>query len=158
MCAELFELPGHRDVIFQRIFWPAFVEDVAGIANSCFADGAGFKRGIDRNAHVLNGVGRIKNPKDVDALIVSFAYEFDNDVVGIGGVSNSIGAAEKHLEANIGNAASKFAQALPGIFVEKAQRSVERRSTPHLEAEKIRQLLRDDAGSGQQIVSPNARR
>src|SRR6266436_4808014 len=99
--------------------------------SSCLAIGAGFKRGINRNAHVLNGVERIKNPKDVDALIVSFAHESDDDVVGIGGVSNSIGAAEKHLEANIGNAAPKFAQALPGVFVQKAQRSVERRAAPH---------------------------
>jgi hypothetical protein len=29
MCAEFLELLGHGDIIFQRIFWPAFVEDVA---------------------------------------------------------------------------------------------------------------------------------
>src|SRR2546425_12776128 len=73
-------------------------------------------------------------------------------------LSNSIGAAEKHLEANIGNAAPKFAQALPGIFVEKTQRSVERCPTPHFKAEETRQLLRDKACSGQQIVGPHARR
>ena len=33
----------------------------------------------------------------------------------------------------------------PGIFVQKAQRSVERRAAPHFQAEEIRQTLRDGA-------------
>ena len=52
---------------------------------------------------------------------MGFADEFDDDVVGIGGVADGVGAAEEHLEADVGDALAEFAEALPGIFVEEAQ-------------------------------------
>src|SRR6266404_6296655 len=76
MRPELFELLGHGDVIVERIFWAARIENVAGVANGRFADRAGFEHRIDSNTHVFDRVERIEDAKDVDALSVRFAHEF----------------------------------------------------------------------------------
>src|SRR5205814_5108701 len=102
--AQFFQLLGHRDVILERIFRAAFVENVAGVANGGFTDGAGFERGIDRDAHVFDGIKRIENAKDVDALGMCFANKFNDEIVGIGSVADSVGAAEEHLETDVRNA------------------------------------------------------
>src|SRR5580704_4990419 len=83
MRAEFFELSGHRNVILQRVFRPAFVENVAGVADGRLANSSGFENRINGNTHVLNGIKRIKDAENVDALRLRFAYKLDNDVVGI---------------------------------------------------------------------------
>src|SRR5438477_2644902 len=155
--AQFVQLLSNRDVILERIFWAAFVENVAGVANGSFTDGAGFERGIDRDAHVFDGIKRIENAKDVDALGMCFADEFSDETVRIGSVADSVGAAEEHLETDVWNALAQVAQALPGIFVQEAHRRVKRRSAPHLEAEKIGQAMRDGVGGGKEIKGANAR-
>src|SRR6267154_428043 len=93
MRPEIFELLGHGDVIFERIFWAARVENVAGVANGGFADRASFEHSINGHAHVFDGVERIENAKDVDALSVRFAHEFFDYIIGIGRIANSVCAA-----------------------------------------------------------------
>src|SRR5882762_2697481 len=137
MRPELFQLLGHGDVIFERIFWAARVENVAGVANGRFADRASFEHSINGHAHVFDGVERIENAKDVDALSVRFAHEFFDYIIGIGRIANSVCAAEEHLETDIRYAAAQLAEALPRIFVQKAKRSVKGGAAPHFQAEKI---------------------
>src|SRR5882724_156071 len=156
MRPELFQLLGHGDVIFERIFWAARIENVAGVANGRFADRASFEHSINGHAHVFDGVERIENAKDVDTLSVRFAYEFFDDIIGIGRIAHSVCAAEEHLEADIGYAAAQLAQAQPGIFVQEAERGVEGGATPHFQAEKIGKPLRDGVASGQEIVRAHA--
>ncbi len=148
MRAEFFQLLGHADVILQRIFWPALVENVAGVANGRFADGAVPEHRIDCHAHVLDGVERIEDAENVDALGVSFAHEFLDDVVGIGSVTDRICSAKQHLEANVRNAPAQLAQTLPRIFMQETQRGVECCAAPHFEAEKIGKPLGHSVGSG----------
>src|SRR5258707_7910932 len=148
MRPELFQLLGHRDVILQRIFWAAWVENVARVANGGFADRASFEHSVNGDAHVFDGVERIEDAKDVDALSVRFAYEFFDDIIGIGRVAHSVCAPEQHLETDIGYAAAQLAQAQPGIFVQEAERGVEGGATPHFQAEKIGKPLGDGVGSG----------
>jgi len=40
--AHVFDFFGHGDVVFEGIFIPFFVEDVAGVAHADFGDFAGF--------------------------------------------------------------------------------------------------------------------
>src|SRR5258705_7938288 len=70
MRPELFQLLGHGDVIFERIFSAARIENVAGVANGGVADRASFEHSIDSPAHVFSGVERIQNSKGVHALSV----------------------------------------------------------------------------------------
>src|ERR1700730_6149527 len=104
MRAELFQLLGHGDVILERILWPAFIENVAGVANGRLADGAGFEHSIDCNTHVFDGVEGIEYAEDVDALGVRFAHEFLDDVVRIRRIPYSVRAAQQLLETNVRNA------------------------------------------------------
>src|SRR5256885_16337406 len=85
-----------------------------------------------------------------------FADEFSDETVGIRSVADSVGAAKKHLETDVGNALTQVAQALPGIFVQEAHRSVKRCAAPHLEAEKIGQAMRDGGCSSEQVECGNA--
>src|SRR5882762_3088935 len=148
MRPQLFQLLGHGDVIFERIFWAARIENVACVANGRFADRTGFEHRIDSDTHVFDRVERIENAKDVDALDARFAHEFLDDVIGIGRIAHSVCAAEEHLKTDIRYTAAQLAQALPWIFVQEAQSSVEGGATPHFQAEKVGKPLRDGVGSG----------
>jgi len=107
--AEFFELLGHADVVLEGIFWAARVEDVSGVANRRFADAAGLEHGVDCDAHVVDGVERIEDAENVDALCVGFAHEFLDDIVGIRRVTDGICASEQHLEADVRDALAQFA-------------------------------------------------
>src|SRR6267378_1209148 len=148
MRAELFQLLGHVDVIPQRILWTAFVENVAGVANGRLTNRAGFENSINCNAHVLNGIERIEDTEDIDALGVRFAHEFLDDVVGIRRIPYSVRAAKQHLETSVRNAEPQLAQTLPRILMQEAQRGVKGGAAPHFDAEKIRKALRHGVGGG----------
>src|SRR6202040_2261209 len=129
---------------------------IAGIADGWFADGAGFECGVDGDAHVVDGIERVEDAEDVDALRVGFADKFLDYVIRIGSVAYRVRAAEEHLEADVGDALAEFAEALPGIFVEEAEGGVERRSTPHFEAEEIGETLGDGGGGGENVEGADA--
>ncbi len=103
MRAQLFQLLGQRDVIFQRVFGAAGVKNISGVTDGRFADAAAFERGIDGYAHVIDGIQRIEDAEDVDALCERFANEFLDDIVWIGRIADSVGSAQQHLEADIGD-------------------------------------------------------
>ena len=48
------------------------------------------------------------------------------DVVGVVGVSYSVGSAQQHLEGDVWDELSHGLKALPGVLVEEPQRNVER--------------------------------
>ena len=146
--AEFLELVGHCDVVLERIFWTACVENVSGVTNRRFADAAGLKHGVDCDAHVFDGVERIEDAEDIDALRVGFAHEFLDYVVGIGRVADSICAAQQHLEADVRDALAQLAKALPRIFMQKTQSGVEGGAAPHFDTEQIRKSLGYDARGG----------
>ena len=120
MCAQLLQLPGHLDVVFQGIFWATLVEYVAGIANRGFADCACLQDCVDGDAHIFNGVQRIEDAENIDALLCGFADKINNHIVGIRGVADRICSAQQHLETNVGDTLAQFAQALPRIFVQES--------------------------------------
>ncbi len=86
-----------------------------------------------------------------------FADKFNDDVVGIGSVADGVGAAEKHLETDIGNALAQLSQSLPGIFMQETHRGIKGRATPHFETEKIGQAMRDGACGDEQVKRADAR-
>ncbi len=60
------QLLGHADIVFQVVFGPVRVAQVAGIADRAFADLAGGDHRIHRHPHVLDPVQRIEHPEHVD--------------------------------------------------------------------------------------------
>src|SRR5215472_4816365 len=104
MSAKFFQPLGHAGVVLDRIFGTSFIENIAGVADGRFANRANFQDGVDTDAHVFDRVERIKDAEDVDPLRVGLAYEFDDDVVSVGGVTDSVGPAQQHLKTNVGDA------------------------------------------------------
>ncbi len=156
MGAELFHLLGQGQVIVQTILGAVGIEQIAGIADGRLANGAGFEHRVDGSAHVFDGVQRIENAEDVDALRVRFTNEFRNHIVGIGGVADGVGSAKEHLETDIGNAFAQLAEALPGVFVKEAERGIKGGAAPNFEAEELREAMGDSGGGGQQVVGAHA--
>ena len=57
--------------------------------------------------------------------------ESGDNIVRIVGVANGVRSTEQHLEANVWDALSEFAESVPRIFLEEAHRGVEGGSPPH---------------------------
>ena len=155
---KFLELLRQRDVILQRILRAPFVENVPCITNRRFAHRARFQRRVNGHAHVVNGIERIEDAEDVDPLRMRFADEFDNDVIGVGGVADRVRSAQQHLEADVGNGLAEHAEAMPRIFMQESHRRVERGASPHFQAEEAWQSLRHRVGRCEQIVRAYPRR
>ena len=157
MDAQLFKLLGQVEIIFEAVFRPGGIEQVAGVTDGGFADGANFEQGIDGDAHVVDGVEGIEHAEDVNSLGVGLAQKIGDDIGRIGSVADGVGAARQHLETDIGDALAELAQALPGILVEKAHGGVESGAAPHLQAEEAGQAAGDGLSRGQQVMGADAR-
>jgi len=51
-----------------------------------------------------------------------------DDVVGVVGVSDGVGASQQHLERNVGDQLTQFCSTLPRTLVQEPHRHVERRA------------------------------
>merc|ERR1719253_1168335 len=88
---------------------------------------------LDAELHVLDVVERIENTENVNAGLVSLLAELVDDVAGVVGVPNGIGATEKHLEGHIRDLGTELLEALPGALVEETHGDVEGGTAPHFE-------------------------
>jgi serine/threonine protein phosphatase PrpC len=95
----------------------------------------GLLHGLHRDAEVGQVVERVEDAEDVHAVGGGVFDEAGDDVVGVVGVADGVGAAEEHLEADVGHAGAELAQAFPRVLVEEAHRGVEGGAAPHFEGE-----------------------
>ncbi len=108
MCAHFFKFLSEAQIILERIFAAGWIEDVAGVADSGFANAPGFDGSFNRHFHIGQPVERIENAEDIDTLRGGFGDEGLHGVVGIGGVADSVRGAQQHLETDVWNAFAKF--------------------------------------------------
>ena len=146
------QLFGDLDVIGKRKLLALGVEDVARITNRRFANLPGPLDRLHGNFHIGQPVERIENAEDVDALLRRFFHKATHGVVRIRRVTDGIRRAQQHLEADIRNGFPQPPQSLPRVLVQEAHRDVERRTTPHLEAIKIREPVRYEIRNGQHVI------
>ena len=134
MGAAGLEIPGHVDVVRQIVLVALGVEDVAGVADGRLAHRAPVvEHRLHGRVQVLGVVEAVEDAEDVHAVLDRTAHEALDHVVGIVGVAHGVGAAQQHLEADVGDALAQLHQALPGILVEEAHAGVEGGPAPHLE-------------------------
>ena len=161
MRAHLLEFLRQADVVLERILVAPFVENVAGVANRRFADGVGALYRLHGHAQIGRVVQRIEDAENIHARLGGVLHESGDDVVGIVGVPDRIGAAEEHLETHIGNAGAQLTKPFPRILVEEAHGGVEGRAAPHFEGEQtsfgITEPMRQGISAGQHVVAANAR-
>ena len=102
-------------------------------------------------------VQRVEHPEQVDAAeLGSLLHEMAHHVVGIVGVAHPVGAAQQHLEQDVGNTAAQLVQALPRVFLQESQRHVEGGAAPALEREQLRQCTGIPRGDGQHVGRAHA--
>ncbi len=107
--AHFLKLLGLFDVILERVFGAVGVGDVTGVADGGFANGlAVVAGGFHGDLHVGKVVEGVEDAEDVHAGIGGVFDESGDDIVGVVRVADGIGAAEEHLEADVGNAFPEF--------------------------------------------------
>ena len=152
------ELLGQADIVGQRVLGPVGVEDVAGVADGTLGELARLAHGVDRDPHVLDPVQAVEDAEQVHAGVGRLLDEVADDVVGVVGVADAVGAAQQHLQEQVGDPLAQQRQPLPRILVEEPHGDVEGGAAPALEREELRQAAGVGVGAGDQVVGAHARR
>ena len=116
---------------------------------------------LDGGLQVARIVQCIENTDHVDAVCNRLLHKVLNGIVCVGAVAQHVLAAEQHLQLLVGQFLAQDAQALPRVFVQKADAAVERSAAPALHGEVVdlihfRQdgthLIHGHAGGQQRLV------
>ncbi len=154
---HFFQLLGEVYKVLERVLVAVRIEDVAGIAHGGLADGL---RVVPHRFHgdfeIRQIVERIEDPEDIHARFRGVLYEGSNDIVRVIGVAHAIGAAEKHLGADVGDFFPQIAEAQEGVLVEKAHARIEGRAAPAFEAVEIVGVLRHAISDLEHVVAAHA--
>ena len=92
--------------------------------------------GLDRTHggfQVAQVVERIEDAEDIDTVVRRPGDETLDDVIGVMPIPQQVLPAQQHLQRRVGHRLLEGAQALPGIFLEKAHAGIEGRTAPYLE-------------------------
>ena len=114
MGAAVLQLLGHIHIVFQGVFVIVGIQDIAGVADRSLQDLVLVEDFIHGDLHAFDPVEGVEYTEDVDAAVCSRLDELADQVVGIVGVADSIGAAQQHLQQEIGRFFTDDIQTLPG--------------------------------------------
>jgi len=154
--AGLFQFGGERCVIFQVVFRPGGIEDIAGIADRRLAELVLLGDRVHRDAHVLHPVEAVEHTEEVDAASRSLADEVLHHVVGIVLVADAVGAAQQHLQKQVRCALADQRETLPRVFGEEAHGDVEGRTAPAFERQQVGQSAGIGAGGACDVMGAHA--
>ena len=107
------QLLGEADIVAERVLGAVGVEDVAGVADRTLGELAGLAHGVDRDPHVLDPVQAVEDAEQVHAGVGRLLDEVADDIVGVVGVADAVGAAQQHLQEQVGDALAQAAPAAP---------------------------------------------
>ncbi len=155
--AGLLQLVRQTDVIFEVVFGAVGIEDVAGVADGAFAELARLAHRLHGDAHVLHPVEAIEDAEEIDAGMGGLAHEEPDDVVGVIGVADRVGAAQQHLQQDVRRLLADVDQPLPRVLGKEAHGDVEGGAAPAFQRQKLRQGRRIGRCDGDQIVRAHAR-
>ena len=156
--AGFLQLIGQRDIVFEVVFRPGGIEDIAGIADRRFADLVFLRNRIHRDAHIVDPVEAVEDAEDVDAAPGRLADEVRDDIVRIVRVADAIGAAQKHLQQQVRRILAHQGQTLPRILGQEAHGDVEGRAAPAFEREELRQRAGIGSGDAGDVIGAHASR
>ena len=131
---------------------------VSGVAQRPLCDGAVDRAdGVDAEEHIVEVVERIEHAEDVDSRSMSFLGKLPHDVVRVGSVPHRVGAAEEHLERNVGHRGAQLLEAPPGALVQEAQRDIKGGPSPDLERGRGRQSVCRERRGADEVVGADPR-
>ena len=124
--AHLLQLHGQLDEVVLA------VHGALGVADGSLHHAAVLLDELHGSFHVAGVVQSVENTHHIDAVFDGLLAEGLHHVVGIVPVAQDVLAAEQHLQLGVGQALFQGAQALPGVFVQKAHAHVEGGAAPAL--------------------------
>ena len=136
------ELLGEVDVVLERVAVALGVEDIAGVADGGLEYLARPEHGLHGRLHAGYPVKRVKDAEHVDAVLRALLDEGVDEVVGIAGVADEVGAAQQHLEGDVGYLLAQHDEPLPGGLVEETVGGVKGGPAPHLQREAVGEEVR----------------
>ena len=122
--AHVFHGLGEVREIFHGI---GFAE---GIGNGSLDVAAVFLGGVHGGLQIAQIVQRVKDADDVDAVVQGFFHEVIHHVIRVVAVAQDVLGAEQHLQFGFFEAGAELAQAVPGVFVQEAERGIEGGAAP----------------------------
>ena len=134
------------------------VGDVASVREGALDETARRQSSIDAELHVLEVVERVEDAEDVDATVLGLGAKLVDDVIGVRGVTDGVGAAEEHLEGDVWHLLAQLLEALPRALVEEAHRDVKGGAAPHLHRESLLEGVRRVVGACEELVGAHPRR
>mmetsp|Transcript_21716 Transcript_21716/g.28550 ORF Transcript_21716/g.28550 Transcript_21716/m.28550 type:complete len:305 (-) Transcript_21716:529-1443(-) len=125
------------EVVVKTVFALAGVSNVTRVGHGTLHKSTSISGSIYTQFQVFKVVQRIKDTEHIHSRLLGLVTEFVNNIVGVVGVSNSIGTTEEHLEWNIRNLFSQLFKTIPGIFTKESHGNIEGGTTPHFQGECI---------------------
>ena len=141
MGAAVLQLLGHIHIVFQGVFVIVGIQNIAGVADCSLQDLVLVEDFIHGDLHAFDPVEGVEYTEDVDAAACSCLDELADQVVGIVGVADSIGAAQQHLQQEIGRFFTDDIQTLPGRLVQETVGNIKGGAAPALQGEGVGQDL-----------------
>src|SRR5450830_1736213 len=147
--AHVDQLAGHVHIVVQRVYRGD------GVDHGALEVLAGLLDRRGGGLEVADVVERVEDAKDVHAVLGRLVDEAAHDVVTVVAVADDVLAAQEHLQRRAHDVLLDEPQALPRVFVEKAQLGVERGASPALE--RVEAHLVHDLEDGQHVGGTHAR-
>ena len=137
------------------------VHRAQGIADAALHMSAFLVGCLDGSLQVAGIVQCVEDADDINAVCHGLLHKILHGIICVGAVAQHVLAAEQHLQLLVGQLLAQDAQALPRVFVQKADAAVERSAAPALHGEVVdlihfRQdgthLIHGHAGGQQRLV------
>ena len=129
-----FQVFGQVDIVAERIFGTVGIENISGVTDRAFGEFAGFADVASIATRMFSTqLRQSKMRKTSMPGARRLTNEITNDIVGIVGVADAVGAAQQHLGQDVGNLLPQQREPLPRVFGEKPHRHVECRAAPAFE-------------------------
>mmetsp|Transcript_11575 Transcript_11575/g.16211 ORF Transcript_11575/g.16211 Transcript_11575/m.16211 type:complete len:302 (-) Transcript_11575:1815-2720(-) len=125
------------EVVVKTVFALAGISNVTSVGHGTLHKSTSITSGIHTQFQVIEVVERIKDTENIHSRLLCLITEFVNNIVGVVGVSNSIGTTEKHLEWNIRNLFSQLFKTIPGVLTKESHGNIKGSTTPHFQGECI---------------------
>lgn len=110
---------------------------------------------LDANLELVDVVECVEDTENVDSVLLGLIDELFNSIVGERGIGDTVGAAQQHLERNVGHQLPHLAQPVPRILVQEAESNIESSTTPALKRVQVVKSVAGLWGNVEEVDCPD---
>jgi hypothetical protein len=131
--SHLNDLVGKVEVVLEVVLLLG-VQHVTRVTDGSLNNSSSLLDGADTDSKLLNIVKSVEDTENINSVLLGLLDEVVDGVVGKGGVSNSVGSTQQHLEGNVGHKLTELAKTVPGVLVQETVGNIEGSSSPALKS------------------------